>query len=173
MHRCRLLPSVALLVVLARLAIAQQTAEPAHFSKLMLLLPDHVEGFVAEKAEGSTTAAVGFKLTEVSRRYHKKDNTEATVLVKIVDGTGSPEIAAAHAAMAQFSHESTDGYEKGVTLDGSPAVERYTNESKDGSLTVVVAGRYLVTIEIQGLDSPTLQEWWKKIDVKKLVELKG
>jgi hypothetical protein len=174
MNRCRLLPSVALLVVIARLAIAQPTAEPVHFSKLMPLLPDPVEGFIAEKAEGSTTATVGFKLTEVSRRYHKgKDAAEATVVVKLVDSTGNPGIAAAHAAMAQFSHETSEGYEKGFTLDGHPAIERYTNESKDGSLIVFVAGRYLVEITIQGLDSPTLQEWWKKIDVKKLTDLKG
>lgn len=174
MHHCRPLLSVALLVVLARLAIAQPSAEPVHFSKLMPLLPDKVEGFVAEKAEGSTTAAAGFKLTEVSRRYHKgKDDTEATVTVKIVDGTGNPGIVAAHAGMVQFSRETSEGYEKGFTLDGHPAVERYTNESKDGSLTVFVAGRYVVEIELQGLDSAALQEWWKKIDVKKLTELKG
>ena len=69
--------------------------------------------------------------------------------------------------------DTDEGYEKGYTLDGYPAVEKYTNESKDGSLSVFIAPRYLVEVTARGLDSKALQEWWKKIDVKKLMELKA
>jgi hypothetical protein len=164
----------ATMLLLAASAFAQQPAtEPLHFSKLIPLLPEKAEGFVAEKAEGSTSAAMGFKITEVSRRYTKgKDDAEQSATIKITDGAGNQFFAAAHAAMVQFSNESTEGYEKGFTLDSYPAVERYTNDSKSGSLTVFVGSRYLVEVDVAGLDGKAMQEWWKKLDVKQLVQLK-
>jgi hypothetical protein len=164
------LPSVvAALLCVAGFVTAQTAAEPVHFSKLLPFVPDKVEGFVGSKPEGSTTSAMGFKLTEVSRTYHKgKEDAEETVTVKITDGAGNQFFAA-----AQFSNESTEGYEKGFTLDGYPAIEKYTIDSKDGSLSVFVASRYLVQIDVANLESQALQEWWKKIDAKKLAELKG
>jgi hypothetical protein len=165
--------TVAAVLLFAGIATAQQVIEPVHFSKLVPFLPDKVEGFVAEKPGGSTSSAVGFSLTEVSRTYHKgTDDAEEKVTVRITDGTGNQFFAAAHAAATQFSKETPEGYEKGFTVDGSPAVEKYTNESKEGTLTVLVAGRYLVEITVTRLESAVMQEWWKKIDAKKLAELK-
>ena len=152
---------------------AQEAAEPVHFSKLLPLLPDKVDGFVGDKPEGSTSSAMGFKVTEVSRTYHKgKADAEQTVALKITDGTGNQFFAAAHAAVPQFSNETTEGYEKGFTLDGYPAIEKYTTESKDGSLSVFVGSRYWVEINVNGLDGQELQAWWKRIDAKKLAALK-
>ena len=170
-----ILPSaLAAMLFLAGFAAAQSAVEPVNFSKLLPFLPDKVEGFAPGKPQGSTTSAMGFKLTEVSRSYHKgKEDSEETVSVKITDGAGNQFFAAAQAAIAQFSNESTEGYEKGFTLDGYPAIEKYTTESKDGSLRVFVAGRYLVEIEVNSLESKALQEWWKKIDAKKLSDLKA
>ncbi len=173
MKRFGRVSSAAVVLLLAGVALAQEGAEPMHFSKLLPFLPDKIEGFAAEKAEGSTSSAMGFKLTEVSRVYHKgKEDAEETVTVKITDGAGNQFFAAAHAAVVEFNTESTEGYEKGIKLDGYPAIERYTNEGKDGSLTVFVANRYLVQIDINGLDSKEMQAWWKKLDAKKLAELK-
>lgn len=174
MKRFVIASAVAVALLAAGLARAEEATEPVHFSKLLAFLPDKVEGFVAEKAQGSTSSAMGFKLTEVSRVYHKgKEDAEETVTLKITDGAGNQFFAAAHAAAAQFSNESTEGYEKGFTLDGSPAIEKYTNDSKDGSLTVFLGGRYLVEIDVNGLESKELQAWWKKLDAKKLAELKA
>jgi hypothetical protein len=162
-------------VLFAVTASAQSPApEPLHYTKLIPCLPDKVEGFVAEKPEGSTAAAMGFKLTEVSRTYHQgREDAAETVTVKITDGAGNQFFAAAHATAPPFSRDTDEGYEKGFNLEGYPAVERYTNESKDGSLTVFIAPRYLVEVNASGLDSKALQEWWKKIDVKKLMELQA
>lgn len=165
---------IAMVLPFAGIAAAQQVIEPVHFSKLVPFLPDTVEGFVAETPGGSTSSAVGFSLTEVSRTYHKgTEDAEEKVTVRITDGTGNQFFGAAHAAATPFSKETPEGYEKGFTIDGAPAVEKYTNESKEGTLTVLVAGRYLVEISVTGLESAALEEWWKKIDAKKLAELKA
>lgn len=165
--------TVGATLLIAAWARAQDAVEPVHFSKLLPFLPDNVNGYVAGKPEGSTTSAMGFKLTGVSRVYHKgAENSEETAIVKITDGAGNQFFAAAHAMAAKFSNETSAGYEKGFTLDGYPAIEKYSNESKDGSLSVFVADRYLVEIDASNLDSAALQEWWKRIDSKKLAELK-
>ena len=163
------LVAVTAAILMGALAIAQEASEPIPFAKLIPFLPDKVDGFVADQADGSTTAAMGFKVTTVSRTYHQGTKDSGTnVSVRITDGTGNQFFAAAHAVVADFSHESTQGYDKGFKLDGYPAVEKYSNDDKEGALTVFVSDRFLIEIETHGLESKALQGWWKKLDVKKL-----
>jgi len=173
MRRTSLLAAVAA-VLMGALAIAQEAGEPIPFEKLVPFLPDKVGDFVADRADGSTTAAMGFRVTTVSRTYHQGEKgSDKTVRVRITDGTGNQFFAAAHAAAPEFGHQSTDGYEKGFKLDGYPALEKYDNHEQDGSLTVFVSNRFLIEIETSGLDSKTLQEWWKKLDIEKLEAMKA
>jgi hypothetical protein len=173
MRRCAINGALLVIVLVAACVLAQQAAEPVHYSKLLPFLPDKVAGFVADKPKGSTTSAMGLKLTEVSRVYHRGSaRASDTVTVKITDGAGNPFFAAAYADAKQFSNESPEGYQKGFTLDGYPAIEQYTHATKEGSLSVLIADHDLVEISVKGLDSATLQEWWKKIDAKKLAALR-
>ncbi len=158
---------------LVGLVRAAEPVEPVEFAKLLPFLPDKVDGYVAEKPQGSTGSAMGFQLTEVSRVYHKgTGDSDETVTVKLTDGAGNQFFTAAHTAVSEFNTDNAEGYEKGLKLDGFPAIERYTNESHDGSLTVFIAGRYLVEIDVDGLDSKEMQAWWKRLDAKKLAALK-
>ncbi len=173
MRRCAVVCAVVVALLLASNASAGEPVEPMDSAKLLPFLPEKVDGYVAEKPHGSTSTAMGFQLTEVSRAYHKgSEEADETVTVKLTDGAGNQFFTAAHAAIGEFKTENAEGYEKGLKLDGFPAIERYTYESQDGSLTVFVASRYLVEIDIDGLDSKEMQVWWKKLDVKKLVSLK-
>jgi hypothetical protein len=159
-------------LLLAGLATAQQAEQPLHYTRLFPLLPDHVEGFVADTPGGSTAAAAGFRLTEVTRMYHKaEDGDAAWAAIKITDGAGNQSLAAARADAPRVSDEGPDGYDKTFTLDGYQAIERYTNARKEGSLIVFVAGRYLVEINVLGLDSKALQTLWKQVDAHRLEEL--
>jgi hypothetical protein len=173
MRRCAVVGAVVVALLLVSSARAAEPAEPVDSAKLLPFLPDLVDGFVAEKPQGSTSTAMGFQLTEVSRVYHKGSaDGDATVTVKLTDGAGNQFFMAAHATTAEFKTENAEGYEKGLKLDGFPAIERYSNESRDGSLTVFVASRYVVEIDIDGLDSKEMQVWWKKLHAQKLVSLK-
>lgn len=163
--------AVALLLVCS--AYAAEPIEPVDAAKLLPFLPETIDGFVAEKPHGSSSTAMGFQLTEVSRIYHKgSEDSDETVTVKLTDGAGNQFFTAAHASVAELKSENAEGYEKGLKIDGFPAIERYTYESHDGSLTVFIGSRYLVEISVDGLDSKEMQAWWKKLDVRKLVALK-
>ncbi len=139
-----------------------------HFAKLTPLLGD-VAGWEAEKAQGQTVDASGFKMTTAERTYRKGD---ASVNVHIMDYSESGQMLQAMTAAWGFSVETSDGYSKGVSVDGAKGFEQYENEPKRGTLFLLVAGRYILQIEAQGLPAAELQAWAKRVDIKKLAEVK-
>jgi hypothetical protein len=143
------------------------------FSKLLPLLPDAPPGWTADKPEGSTTDAGGFKLTNVHRDYRKGagDNAPSTS-VSILDSAANPDYVEATTAAWNFTTTSTDGYSKSATVDGNPGFEAFENDGKHGTLWLMIAKRYFVQIETKGQDASALQEWVKRINLKKLAEVK-
>ncbi len=162
-----------LLLLLARVALSQPALEPVDYPRLKPFLPDRVGGFVAEPATGSSSSGMGFQISEVACTYRK--GTAAApeaVSLRIADGAGNPFFLAAHAPVDPFTKERPDGYERAFTLDGYPATETYDRREQRGRLSVLVGEHYVVEIGIVNLPSDALQEWWKKIDAKKLAALK-
>ena len=143
--------------------------DPVSFNALLPLLPAAPAGFTAEEPRGETTAAMGFKISEAERRYTKGDES---LHVKIVDGAYNSFIYAGVMMAAQFSHESTEGYEKGVTIDGNPGVEKWSKSDKRGELTVVVGKRFLVTIDASPVESGYVRSIYGSLDIARLAALK-
>lgn len=139
-----------------------------HFSKLTPLLGD-VAGWEAEKVLGQTVDAAGFKMTTVERNYRKGDSS---VNIHIMDYSESAPMLQAMTAMWAFSSETTEGYQKGVTIDGVKGMEQYENVGKKGTVFLLVAGRFILQVETHGLPAPELQAWVKRVDLKKLAEVK-
>ncbi|MGI9113666.1 MAG: hypothetical protein DLM52_05750 [Chthoniobacterales bacterium] len=164
------------LSMLAQLVNAQELPSLINvvdFSKLLPLLPNAPAGWTADKPEGSTTDAGGFKLTNVHRDYRKGegDNAPSTSL-SILDSAANPDYVETTTAGWNFTTSSTDGYSKGVTVDGNQGFETFENDGKHGTLWLMVAKRYFVQVETKGQDSAALQEWVRRIDLKKLAEVK-
>jgi hypothetical protein len=143
------------------------------YSKLLPLLPDAPADWTADKPEGSTTDVGGFKLTNVHRDYRKGEGDKApTTAISILDSAANPDYVEATTAAWNFTTTSTEGYSKAVTVDGNPGFETFENEGKHGTLWIMVAKRYFLQIETQGQDPAALQEWAKRVDVKKLATIK-
>ncbi|HQR45643.1 MAG TPA: hypothetical protein PK598_06455 [Thermoanaerobaculia bacterium] len=153
----------------AKEASEMKPVDPVGFGALLPFLPAAPAGFTAEEPRGETTSAMGFKITEVERRYTKGDES---LHVKIVDGAYNSFIYAGVTMAAQFSRESTEGYEKGVTIDGHPGVEKWSTSSRRGELTVVVGKRFLVTVDASPAEPGTVRSIYGTIDVAKLSALK-
>ena len=144
-----------------------------NYTKLLPILPDAPVGWTAEKPEGSTEDVGGFKITNVHRDYHKGEGNDApTASISVLDSAANPDYVTATTAAWSQSSDSTEGYSKAVTIDGNPGFEAYENEQKHGSLWVMVAKRYFVEIELQKQDAKELEEWIKRVDLKKLAEIK-
>jgi hypothetical protein len=151
-------------------SLIPDVAEPA---KLMPILPEPPSGWTAEKPEGSSDDVGGFKITNVHRDYRKGEGVDApTASISILDSVANPDYVEATTGGWKNTSETPDGYSKSVTIDGNPGFEAYEKEQKHAVLWVMVAKRYFVTIDLQQQDPKELQEWIKKVDLKKLAEIK-
>src|SRR5256885_7594110 len=143
------------------------------YSKLIPLLPDAPAGWTADKPEGSTTDVGGFKLTNVHRDYRKGEGDKVpTAAISILDSVSNPDYVTATPAGWKNNTETPDGYGKSVTIDGNPGFEAYEKEQKHASLWVMIANRYFLQIELQNQEPKELQEWIKRVDLKKLASIK-
>src|SRR6266446_1899301 len=142
-------------------------------AKLIPILPEAPAGWTAEKAEGSSDDVGGFKITNVHRDYRKGEGADApTASISILDSVANPDYVTATTTAWAETSDTAEGYSKSVTIDGNPGFEAYENEQKHGSLWVMVAKRYFVEIELQKQDAKELREWLKRVDLKKLAEIK-
>jgi hypothetical protein len=143
------------------------------YQKLLPVLPDAPQGWTADKPEGSTEDAGGFRITNVHRDYHKGEGANApTAAISILDSVANPDYVSATTAAWNNTSETSEGYSKSVTIDGNPGFEAFENEGKHGTLWVMVAKRYFLQIELQNQDPKELQEWVKRVDLKKLAAIK-
>ena len=143
---------------------------PVSFQQLQTVLPA-VSGWDMEKPRGERmTMPVPFSQTEATYK-----NGEAEIEVKIVDSAFSSLLVAPWAMFltAGYEKETSDGYEKSVNVGGNPGFEKWNSDDKDGELNLVVAKRFLVTIEGNRIgDAKVLHEFASKLDTSKLATLK-
>jgi hypothetical protein len=143
------------------------------YQKLIPILPEPPQGWVADKAEGSTEDVGGFRITNVHRDYHKGEGDKApTAAISILDSVANPDYVNATTAAWNNNSETSEGYGKSVTIDGNPGFEAFEKESRHSTLWVMIANRYFVQIELQAQDPKELQEWVKRVDLKKLAAIK-
>ena len=145
-------------------------ADPA---KLIPILPEPPSGWTAEKAEGSSDDVGGFKITNVHRDYQKGEGADVPrASISILDSVANPDYVEATTTGWKQNNETPEGYAKSVTIDGNPGFEAYEKDQKQASLWVMVAKRYFVEVQLQNQDPKELQDWIKRIDLKKLAEIK-
>ena len=143
------------------------------FAQLLPFLPAVPAGWTAEKPGGSTTEIEVFNLSTVTQTYQKGDDENAPVVtVTIIDAGGHKGYFDATTLQWKINAQNADGYDKTVEIDGMRGYEHYSTANNSGSLSVIVANRYFIQVEVANQDPKELREWLKKIDLKKLGELK-
>ena len=143
------------------------------FSKLLPILPEPPEGWTADKPEGSTDEIEASKITNVHRDYQKGEGDTAPITsISILDSAANPEYVETTTSAWNLTESSQEGYSKSLTIEGMPGFETFENEDKHGTLWVLVAKRYFLQIETKFQDSKELQEWLKRVDLKKLADIK-
>ena len=143
------------------------------YQKLLPILPEAPQGWTADKPEGSTEDVGGFRLTNVHRDYRKGEGDKVpTAAISILDSVANPDYVSATTAAWNNNSETSEGYSKSVTIDGNPGFEAFEKADKHATLWVMIANRYFLQIELQNQDPRELQEWVKRVDLKKLAEIK-
>ena len=146
-----------------------KAADPVSFRDLQTVFPT-VSGWTMDKPKGERmTAPVAFSQTEA--RYQ---NGDQRIEVKIVDSAFNQILVAPWAMFltAGYEKETDDGYEKSTTVSGYPGFEKWNTTRKDGELNIVVAKRFLVSVEGDQLnDVKQLHDFAAKVDFSKLAAL--
>lgn len=146
-----------------------KTVEPVAMDVLKAALPS-VSGWEMEEPRTERmTSPIAYATAET--QYRQGDHE---IEVKVVDsGYAQMLIAPWSMFLSGYSRESSDGYEKSVTVAGQPGFERWNKDNKRGELNIVAGKRFLVTIEGDELaDTKVLHEFASKMDFAKIAALK-
>ena len=144
--------------------------DPVSFRDLQTAFGD-LKGWEKGKPTGERmNAPVAF--SEASVTYRQGD---ASIDAKIVD-SGFNQILMAPFTMflsAGYEKETEDGYEKSVKVGEHPGWEKWNSQGKDGELNAVVAKRFLLTLEGNGIESTkVLYDLAHATDLAKLAGMK-
>jgi hypothetical protein len=168
-----------MLVIALVLAAARAQNEPilvpeaVDYQKLLPILPEPPSGWSADKPEGSTEDVGGFKITNVHRDYRKGEGEKApSAAISVLDSVANPDYVSATTEAWKSNSDSSEGYARSVSIDGNPGFETFEKDTKHAALWVMVAGRYFVQVELQNQNPNELQDWIKRIDLKKLAGIK-
>jgi hypothetical protein len=143
------------------------------YQKLLPILPEPPADWTADKPEGSTEDVGGFRITNVHRDYRKGEGEKApSAAISILDSVANPDYVSATTEAWKSNSDTSEGYAKSVNINGKPGFETFEKDTKHAALWVMIADRYFVQVELQNQDPSELQEWIKRIDLKKLAAVK-
>jgi hypothetical protein len=147
-----------------------QVKEPVNFRELKELLPSSIAGMDQQNAEGQTSGAMGFSISQAEADYQSGDKN---IRLSIMDagGVSGALMGLAAWSVATVDRETTDGYERTSTLKGHKSYERYTKSSQDGQVSVIVGSRFVVNAEGSGVSMNELKQAVEKVNLNKLEKL--
>jgi hypothetical protein len=137
---------------------------------LKALLPADLPGMKQTDASAERTQAMGFDVSKAEGQY-SNDNGEASVTITITDigGIGdSVRTGMAAWTTAQYSRETDSGYEKTIMYKSCKGTEEYNKNDKNGTVRILVADRFIVDVEGNGVTMDAIKQALDKIDLAKL-----
>lgn len=145
---------------------APAPATPLAPAELVALLPQQ-EGWEGPDAVGETVDVGANKATRATGTY-KKQSGEVTLSakVRIVDGANSADI---YAPLARMAHTRPDDPHKmPIDLGGHSGIQDWLPDGNKVNVAVVVARRFLITLEGEYLTPQVVQQLLGGIDLQKL-----
>jgi hypothetical protein len=106
-----------------------------------------------------------FKMSTASRRYTAEGKS---IDITISDYAFNKALYVPFSMMAMLSQESTEGYNKGITVGEDPGREEYKTASKRGDRQVLYLKRYHCAVKGSGIEPEELEEWYNAIKKDKL-----
>jgi hypothetical protein len=142
---------------------ASQLIRQKKGGQLEVFLPIPIPGWKAEEAKSQAAGSAMFGGGVTAERSYVKGDSR--VNVKII--TDSPMM---QGMMMMFSNPmmATSDGGKLEKINGEKAIVKYSNDNKDGNINMLIAGRFLVTVEGNDLARQDLIAFAQGIDFKKL-----
>lgn len=145
---------------------ASQLIQQKKGASLEAVLPAALAGWTAEDATSQAAGAAMFGGGVTAERRYTKDTSS----VKIQVVTDSPMLQAVIMMMSNPMFATSDGG-KMETIGGQKAIVKVDNANKSGQVQIVVANRFLVTVEGEEITKDDITAYAKAIDFAKLAAL--
>ncbi len=147
--------------------------EPVDFRDLKKLLPKKVAGLKRINASGEKNSMLGIKVSSADGEYEgRKDQRIDVSITDLGTMKGIGRYAGFAWSMAEIDKETDSGYEKTIEINGHKGFIEYDEERKEGSIELIVAGRFAVEIEGYEIDDDKLKDALDDIDIDKLEDWK-
>lgn len=157
-------------------AAERPPADPVNFRVLRDLLPESVGGMARTNAEGSTNAAMGFSISEAEATYTGAEAEGGTpeITIKITDLGAVPSMAMMGMAwtLAEIDRETSDGYEKTITMGSNKGYRKYNTADRSGEFNLSVAERFLVAVTGRHVEDADLEAALRAVDLGALTGMR-
>lgn len=143
------------------------------FRELKALLPAALDGMKRTNASGEKSGAMGMTVAFAEGTY--KADAGGSITIKISDNGGMGGLMAftqASWAASEIDRESDTGFERTTTYGENKAHEEYDNNSKSGTVEILVGGRFVIEVSGNDVAWEAIQAAAKKVDTAKLATLK-
>lgn len=151
-------------------------AEPVDFRVLRDILPEELAGLPRNEFEGEKTQLMGSVGISQARALYlqEADDSRRNLEVEIKDMGGVTSFAMFGLPwlLTDMDKETNTGYERTAEIEGHPGYEEYDNSSERGEVAVLVAGRFLVTLEGRHLEMDAIKDALGDLDLDALEDMK-
>jgi len=148
--------------------------ETVNFRELKALLPEELDGLNRTSSSGEKTNAFGIKVSKAEGEYKSEDKS-SRIKISIVDMgsmSGWAGLAAFGWTMAEIDKETEDGYERTIEYKGCKGFEKYNTKRNNGKKEIMVAKRFMVTVEGDNVPMEAIDDAMDEIDLDDLEEMK-
>jgi len=144
-----------------------KSKEAVDFRELKKLLPEELAGLKRSSRSGQKTGAMGFNLS-VAEAVYEGEGGKLEVVLTDFAGMGRAMLGMVPWAELEIDKETETGYERTTTIKGYKAFEEYDNQSKQGKVSIIADGRFVIAIEGANVEADVMREALDGIDLEAL-----
>jgi hypothetical protein len=144
-----------------------KSKEAVDFRELKKLLPEELAGLKRSSRSGQKTGAMSFNLS-VAEAVYEGEGGKLEVVLTDFAGMGRAMLGMVPWAELEIDKETETGYERTTTIKGYKAFEEYDNQSKQGKVSIIADGRFVIAIEGANVEADVMREALDGIDLEAL-----
>lgn len=139
--------------------------EPVDFRALRDWMPATLGNLKRVSADGGRTSVAGLASSRAEAAYEGPGGARGRVEVRDAGSLSGVASLAVAWLDVKIDKEGTNGYERTRTDAGRKAYERYAAGTRRGDYDVIVAGRFIVSVEVTGVEAKVFQEAIVRLDL--------